>query len=108
MAEIFNHQELYDRLEGNEELLRELVGMFLDLAPHHLEALAGALQREDAAQVQSEAHNLKGAAGAVGAEAVCLVAADLERTAKRQDLMAAHFLLEDLKRELIRFKAASS
>jgi two-component system sensor histidine kinase/response regulator len=104
MAEVFNRRDLYNRLEGDEELLGELLALFLEQVHGHLEALDSALQGGDALRLEREAHALKGAAAAISAEAVQRAAADLEMAGKHRALAEAPPLLAALKQEISRFR----
>src|SRR5215210_1078759 len=52
---------------GDQELLAELVGLFLEDMPPQLEALREAIEGGDASSVQRVAHTLKGSCGNMGA-----------------------------------------
>lgn len=69
------------RLGGDVELLHLLFTSFASDAPARLEHLAVAMQGRDAAQVQRQAHALKGAAAIIGAQHCAQLAAVLERLA---------------------------
>jgi HPt (histidine-containing phosphotransfer) domain-containing protein len=54
-------------LGGDQQLLRELVGIFVDDGPKRLEALRAAMTAADAQQLEQIAHSLKGSAAILGA-----------------------------------------
>jgi HPt (histidine-containing phosphotransfer) domain-containing protein len=54
-------------LGGDQRLLRELVGIFVDEGPKRLEALRAAVSAADGHQVEQIAHSLKGSASILGA-----------------------------------------
>jgi|YelNatPaOPRAMG01_1025707.scaffolds.fasta_scaffold07545_5 two-component system sensor histidine kinase/response regulator len=104
MTDIFDRQALLERVEGNEELLEELVHIFLDYTPRQLQKLRQALEVGDASGLQGQAHSLKGAAASISAEAVRQVAGQLEISGKNRDLEEAQLLLEALIQEFARFQ----
>lgn len=53
--------------EGQPDIVREVLTLFLDDAPRRLAAIRDALERRDAAALRREAHTLKGAAAHIGA-----------------------------------------
>jgi two-component system, sensor histidine kinase and response regulator len=56
-----NLTELMARVENDRDLLRELLGLFIEEFPGKLEALAKAVASGDLAQVRVLSHALKGA-----------------------------------------------
>jgi PAS domain S-box-containing protein len=77
-AAMFDHHELLHRLSGDEDLLADVVKMFVEDCPRRLEAIGGAIDRGDAAQIRAETHALKGAAGNLSAGGVFVAARALE------------------------------
>jgi HPt (histidine-containing phosphotransfer) domain-containing protein len=80
---------ILERLEGNSELLTELVQLFLGEAPQLIEAMRKALQRGDLRELRRSAHSLKGAAGNFLAHGTVSAASQLENDAKRGDVESA-------------------
>lgn len=106
MAEIFRRSEVLDRLEGDEDLLRELVDIFLSQSWMQIQELQAALAVGDAKTIWNQAHSLKGAAAGLGAEALSRRAAQLEKAGKEGDLTAVSGLLQAVEEELSRFQKA--
>jgi PAS domain S-box-containing protein len=94
------------RLGGDEELLKELVGLFLADCPRLLADIDDALARGDAAKLRLTAHALKGAAGHFGAAATVDVAKRLETLGRNGNLAGAPETAAALKEELERLKPA--
>jgi CheY-like chemotaxis protein len=69
------------RLDGDEELLREIWGDFMGDVPHQLEKINAAITREDRASVELIAHSLKTACANVGACSMSESAFRLEQMA---------------------------
>jgi len=70
-------------VDGDRELLIELVGVLIEDHPRRMDALHSAIQAGDGAAARSAAHSLKGAVAALGADAA------RERAQHLEDLCAA-------------------
>ena len=68
-------------LGGDQELLRELVGIFIDDGPKRLKALREAMTASDVQQLEQVAHSLKGSAAILGASRLQESALALEEAA---------------------------
>jgi HPt (histidine-containing phosphotransfer) domain-containing protein len=82
-----------NRLEGDEDLLAEVVEIFLDEAPRQLAALRMAIEGQSAESGAEIAHSLKGELSYFGNTEVSERARRLEDLARRRDFatMAAEF-----------------
>lgn len=89
-------------MAGDEALLRELVAIFLEDAPKHLDELRAALDRRDAREVEPISHGFKGVVANFGAVPARAVAADLEEVARVQRLQDAGPLVTRLDVEITR------
>ncbi|HEX7492147.1 MAG TPA: ATP-binding protein [Candidatus Limnocylindrales bacterium] len=69
-------------LDDGEDMLAPLVDLFIEQATKQVSAIEMAIQKQDANELGSVAHALKGAARNVGAFAVGEVAAELEQRGK--------------------------
>jgi CheY-like chemotaxis protein len=74
---------------GDEDILRELAGVFLETSPRWLEELRAAVGRRDAAGVRRMAHTIKGSLGQLGAGTAHAAAQRLETMAQAGDLTGA-------------------
>jgi PAS domain S-box-containing protein len=96
---------LMHRLDGDVELIRDLWQAFIEDAPRRIQALKGALEKNDAQLAERQAHTLKGAAGNVGAERLKDEAARFEQAAG-VSLKSAEALYDGLDREMGRVVGA--
>jgi len=80
---------LLERVEGDQELLVEMVHLFQQDAPGLLATISEALQRGDMPLLERSAHSLKGAASNLSAKAAAAAAMRLEADAKNHDAAAA-------------------
>ena len=106
MAAVFQRQEVLERLDGDEDLLQELVAIFLEHAHQQVQRLREALGTGNAPDLVHQAHSLKGAATGLGAEALGMIAARLELAGKSGRLADAPHLPQALEEELARFREA--
>ena len=65
-------------LEGDDELMLELAGMFLQQSPALLAAIEEAIAAGSALELQRAAHSLKGSARVIGGQAAAVAALELE------------------------------
>jgi CheY-like chemotaxis protein/HPt (histidine-containing phosphotransfer) domain-containing protein len=105
-AEILDEALLVSRVEGDPELLTDIVGLFLDEYPRLVDEIRMALDKRDAKTVQRGAHSLKGSASNLAARMASEAALKLERLAQAGDLVHADRLLHELESELERLKPA--
>lgn len=94
------------QLEGEPDILGELVEAFLDDTPHRLTDLREAISRGDTQAVKDTAHTLKGSSGNMGAKRMAQVCEDLEETGRSGDLARAPEQLALLEDEFGRARAA--
>jgi len=104
MAEIFNRQAFLQRLDGDEELLGELLHIFSEHAQKQLQEMRQALAAGDALRLQGQAHSLKGAAASISAEALKEAAWQVELAGQNRPLEQAVLLLEALSQEFARLQ----
>ena len=76
-------------VDGDRELLGEIVAAFLIEGPTLLEEIRRALAAGDSVQLRREAHTLKGALRTLGIESAAELAAELEEIGRRGDVSAA-------------------
>lgn len=101
----FDRAEAIDRLGGDEELLAEIVRLFVEDAPRLLQEIEAGIDASDAAAVSAAAHGLKGAAGNLSAAAVAEAARVLEMAGRQgaaPDLRVAQRQLRTAMQELDR------
>jgi len=102
----FDREAALARLEGDEELLRELVGIFLEDCPRLLQGMREALAQGDATALSRLAHKLKGSAGYLEAAEVCAAAQRLESLKAEAGVVPAGPLLQALEEHVNRLLPA--
>ena len=95
---VFNRKELLDRLDGNEELIREIVEVFLKDIPLQMGKLKAALQNGEKAVIQLQAHTIKGAAANINAELMRQAAWEVEKAAKEENWEKVPSLVQTLEK----------
>lgn len=89
--------ETLDNLGGDPGLLRELLEYFLEVMPAQLDDLQSSVAAGDLADVDLQAHSIKGGAANVGAVRVAALARDLEQRAKSGTLDGAGELVDAIR-----------
>jgi len=92
-----NLNDLVDILDGDMDMVKELIGVFLEDCPGQLESMDRALAGGDAEGLRAAAHRFKGAVGNFGAPKIIQMAARLETLAAQGELQAAAPALQELK-----------
>jgi len=95
----FNRAELRERLQGNDDLIGELILLFVGDAPLQIKAIAVALEERSASQLENAAHSLKGSAASLGANALAVIARKLEIRGRDQNLAGADLEFTELSSE---------
>jgi HPt (histidine-containing phosphotransfer) domain-containing protein len=85
----FDEGALLNRLCGDEELMTDVIGAFLEDCPARVAAIKDAVTRRHAGDLRAEAHALKGIAGNLSASGLFEAAHLLERIGAEARLAAA-------------------
>ena len=94
--EQLDRASLLERVEGDQDLLAEMIQLFLTDAPQLLDTMRNALQRGDMPLLERSAHSMKGAAGNMSAQVTVGAALHLEQSAKKGDSQSSKVNLEAL------------
>lgn len=78
LLDLMTLRNLVDLDDGSHELVSEMIAIFRDDTPHRIQAILTAASHGHAEELSRAGHALKGGAGALGAKALRLMAADLE------------------------------
>jgi PAS domain S-box-containing protein len=88
------------RLDGDEELLAELAGLFIQDSPKRLSAIQQAIEQDDAQGLERAAHALKGSVGNFVIPTAVKAAQTLETMGREGDLAAADTAYAVLQEEI--------
>jgi len=94
--EKLDRMAILERLDGSQELLAELIQLFLEEAPQLIQTMRGALQQGDMQVLARTAHSMKGAASNFLAYGTSSAALQLEKDANNGDLESARASLAAL------------
>lgn len=97
--ERFALNELRDRVDGDDELMREVLAVYLEDTPMVLDSLRQALEAGATESAAKAAHTLKGSSANVAAERLRSQAYALEQKARAGDLAEARRLFTGLQSE---------
>jgi HPt (histidine-containing phosphotransfer) domain-containing protein len=82
---IFDCGELFERVDNDCELLRDIIGIFKQEFPRLLQTLEDAVQAQDTKRVAIVAHTLKGMLSNLAASQAAATAARLEQLGRQGD-----------------------
>ncbi|WP_058557277.1 response regulator [Thiohalocapsa sp. ML1] len=96
----FSVEVMVERLDNDEEIAREIAGIFVETSQALLTELADAIPDGDPDVVRTRAHSIKGSAGNIGAVALQDLAAAMEHAGRDGRLDEAERLLPRLQASL--------
>ncbi|MBI5250319.1 MAG: Hpt domain-containing protein [Desulfomonile tiedjei] len=100
----FDPTDLLNCLEGDEEAFREIKELFFQSVRCQIDAIYGALEDRDCAQLVRRFHTIKGACANFGAKLMTELSQELELAAKSGDLDKVRDLLDKLDQEFAGIK----
>jgi CheY-like chemotaxis protein len=104
-TEVFNHAAALHQMEGNEELLADIIQLFLGDLPTRMTAIEAAAAAGDAPSLRNAAHALKGALGYLAAHRAREAARRLEELGAAGDAASAPAALDAFRVEIDRLTA---
>jgi signal transduction histidine kinase/CheY-like chemotaxis protein len=104
--DVLDEKKLLSLFEGDAELLREIVGLFVADCPQQLCAVKEAIGRGDAAALERAAHSLKGAVSHFAAPSAFQAAQSLEKMGREQNLRLAAESYAALETEILSLQTA--
>jgi two-component system sensor histidine kinase/response regulator len=107
-APVFDLAAVKERVDGDMELLSELLNIFFDDYPNSINRLEDAVGTKDPLKVQHAAHAIKSACGNLGAMRCHNLAFQLEQKGRAQALDCIESLLGDFKTAIEEFRSASA
>ena len=90
---------LTDLMDGDAEMIIDLVDTLIDTTPELLEELVLGVNNGDASQVRNSAHALKSSNAQLGALSFAELCQEMENKGKSEDLAEADQLLNQIKQE---------
>jgi HPt (histidine-containing phosphotransfer) domain-containing protein len=95
-----NFAELFERVENDHELLRDLLTIFKRDFPRHLDSLTEAIARAEMKQVEASSHTLKGMFSNMAMTRAAAAAAHLEQMGRNGERAGLQDALARLEQEL--------
>jgi len=102
----FDRQFLLEQLDGDEEVVKEILNLYLEKTPEQISAVSEAVMKKDASLIRSSAHSLKGSSGNVGAVKLSQTAQKMEMIGKEGDLSQAEGLMKEIEENFRGFRGA--
>jgi HPt (histidine-containing phosphotransfer) domain-containing protein len=96
----FDPDSLWDRIDGDVDLLRDLIGIFAKEYPGILLRIESAISQGEGTELQKASHKLKGSVLQFSASGAAAAAANLEDMGKRGAMDGAGASLAKLKSEV--------
>ena len=107
---VFDYADFLARIDGDVELLKEVIEIFLEDTPRLLSDLYTAIERNDLVAAERAAHTLKGAAANISACRLYAVSQEAQQVVKNKDREALDHMInifednfKQLERELRRY-----
>ncbi|MGE0827377.1 MAG: response regulator [Candidatus Binatia bacterium] len=102
----FDQNAILARVEGDHELLKEIVGLFFEETPELLSIIRQSIVRNDGKALTQAAHSLKGVVSSFGAHTTRDAARRLEEVGHDEDWHRAEPACRELERELAQLTQA--
>ncbi|HEV2491279.1 MAG TPA: PAS domain S-box protein [Candidatus Acidoferrales bacterium] len=105
-TDVLDSRKLLERVQGDRELLADMIRLFRAEALSLLQTLREAVENGDCSAISRTSHALKGAIGNFGSGPAYQATQNMEELARTGDVQAAGALLSVLEREIERLQAA--
>ena len=99
-AKVFDNDAALRHVEGDRDLLDEIIRIFADQCPRTMFEIQNAIRAADLSVLERAAHSLKGAASNLCADGVTQSAAELEESARSGDSSRSREQFQALEREV--------
>ncbi len=104
MRDVFAREEALSRIGGDEDFLRELLGLVLTEIPDQMANFLEACRAGQTEVAERLAHSVKGAAGNVGARRVAQAARNVEEAVRQSGIQRGESLFKALEQEFQTFR----
>jgi len=100
MSVIFDPDEVLEQIGGDEDLLVEIIKIFIDTYPEDLKILLDSINEGDPESIRKNAHRMKGSVSNFGKRQAFESAKLIENLAKEGDLSKMPSMYDDLAESL--------
>ena len=97
---VIDWNQALEGIDGDRQLLADVIGAFLETLPNSVAAITAALQSQQGVPLQRAAHSLKGELLAIGATAAAESARQLEELGRQSSLGEAGTVFTKLQQQL--------
>ena len=101
---VLNLEAALELMDGDADLLKEVLQIFVEDVPRKMNGLHKALDSADADAIRFEAHSIKGSSANIGADLVRELAIKIEQAGAEHQIGTALELFEQLESEQTRLK----
>jgi len=101
---IFDPTELFELVEGDVDLIKDTIEIFMNEIPGQLSKIKESLSNENIQLIKEEAHSIKGAAASTGCIEIQELAFDIEQAAKNNKLDQCKNMTESLEKAFERMQ----
>ena len=106
MTQVLNREELFDRMDNDEELIQDLIELFLEDYPDLLKQIEDAIAEKNAADLKMAAHTLKGSVGNFCAPNAIEAAFEMEKRGVANDFSNIEVSMLQLKEHMVKVEDA--
>jgi HPt (histidine-containing phosphotransfer) domain-containing protein len=99
-SERFDPESLWDRVEGDPELLRDLAAVFAEEAPRLLGQIEAAIGKGSATELEKASHKMKGSVLQFSAPLAAAAALELEEKGRSGSVAGAGPVIDRLRTEV--------
>jgi len=93
---VFDYDDFMERMDGDMDLLKEVIEIFLEDAPNLVAALRSAVRNRNAEAMERAAHTLKGAAANISAKRLQQLSHVMQEMVKKGEVSQVERLLGDM------------
>lgn len=101
---VIDFEDALERMYGDEELLEELVAIFIETYPEQVKKIRTAIEQNNPEELERAGHSLKGAAKNLSANPISELSFRLEKMGSDASFDEAEDVLTELESELGRFE----
>ena len=98
---VFKKELLAERLMGDENILKEILDIFIEESAMQIESLKGHIEKKDLEKIKMQAHTIKGASANIGGEVLRRTAFEMEEAAGQQDFDKIASLMPELEEQYV-------
>lgn len=102
LGEVIDKDEVMERVDGDIELLMEMIELFITDYPKLMSKIKNAIIQKDSRELERNAHTIKGSVGNFAADSVYGIALSLEIMGRNDDMTDAEEAYAKLEREMER------